>query len=152
MDFDDLEEAAESFGPSPTVRRAELLDSTRVEPAPVPLAEGRCFGARGAMKILWMHGGGTNDRCSQAQFQNVFQHAAVGGSESKWRDLLEPHYFCGPHSVPREWHRAPDMQELMRAYEPNFWLYYEFSPEIERGGVNHQREDWVGFDETMEKP
>uniref|UniRef100_A0A7S4QE17 Uncharacterized protein n=1 Tax=Alexandrium monilatum TaxID=311494 RepID=A0A7S4QE17_9DINO len=70
MDFDDLEVCEGGLGPSPQAKRAELLatacpDPMCVEPPP-----------RSRLKLVFMQGGGTIDRCSMPQVQNIFQHSA----------------------------------------------------------------------------
>jgi len=150
MDFDDLEECEGGLGPSPQARRAELLAAACPDPARVEPPHRNRLGEAGRLKLVFMHGGGTNDRCSMPQVQNVFQQAASFGGRT-WRENVEVEYFCGPHAVPREWHRGPEMAELMRTFGPNYWVYWDFSPPIETGGINHLFEDWVGFEETMDR-
>mmetsp|Transcript_95485 Transcript_95485/g.204902 ORF Transcript_95485/g.204902 Transcript_95485/m.204902 type:complete len:587 (+) Transcript_95485:66-1826(+) len=149
MDFDDLDDVT---GSPPLDRRDDLLEQVVVKPVEVPTAPGRNYGgeAKDKLKILFMHGGGTNERCSQPQARNIFT-AAGSFLGKKMADNLQIEYFHGVHPVPREWHRAPQMQETMLAFAPNYWLYYGFEPPIEHGGCNHPKEEWVKIDECMDQ-
>jgi len=101
-----------------------------------PFPEGRCFGKDGKMKMLFLHGGGTNSKIGMMQVQNVFKEVP----DSK--QIMEWTIWTGPHKVPLGWNGDFSLQP----FGPDFTVYFERLP-----FANCQWETWEGIEKSFEE-
>jgi len=134
MDFDDLDEIEASAGPTPEERCEQMVSEAMPEEQTFPFPEGKNFGKNGKMKMLFLHGGGTNTKIANLQISNVFKDVP----DSK--DVLEWTVWTGPHSVPLGWNG----DFSLKMFGPEFSVYFERLP-----FANCQWETWEGIEKSF---
>uniref|UniRef100_A0A7S4T1T7 Serine hydrolase domain-containing protein n=1 Tax=Alexandrium monilatum TaxID=311494 RepID=A0A7S4T1T7_9DINO len=135
MDFDDLEECEAAAGPTAEEQREEMVAQAVPEAQVFPLPKGRCFGKDNKMKMLFLHGGGSNQRIAQMQVMNVFKEMPDNRQTYEWT------HWIGPHKVPLGWNGDYSLQP----FGPEFYVYFERLP-----FANCQWESWDGIDKSLE--
>mmetsp|Transcript_57704 Transcript_57704/g.137285 ORF Transcript_57704/g.137285 Transcript_57704/m.137285 type:complete len:542 (-) Transcript_57704:148-1773(-) len=134
MDFDDLDDAEAAAGPTPEQRAEELLASAMPPLKSYPAAKGKGFGAAGKMKMLYLIGGGVNEKIGIMQITNMFKEIPDSKSAYEWT------VWPGTHKVPPAWNH----DHSLKMYGPDFYLYYERWP-----FANCQWESWDGIDKSI---
>ncbi|CAE8584966.1 unnamed protein product [Polarella glacialis] len=138
MDFDDLEEAEAAEGPTLEERREALLRQARVEGERerFPFPAGRNF-ANGKMKMLFLYGGGVNQKVAKLQVGNVFK-------ESPMFKNMEFFILEAPTDTAVTWHPHDSMVQQLRPFGETVYLYFDRLP-----CANSQTESWVGIERSF---
>jgi len=137
MDFDDLDDIEAEAGPTPAERRDAMLKEMLVE-SKFPVATGRNFAADGKMKMLFLHGGGTNNKLAKMQVNNVFKACGL-------QDAITWEYLEGPIKCPLSWHNDDTMTATLAPFGPDFFLYFDRMPY-----ANAQAERWEGIEKSVD--
>mmetsp|Transcript_65814 Transcript_65814/g.140804 ORF Transcript_65814/g.140804 Transcript_65814/m.140804 type:complete len:549 (-) Transcript_65814:16-1662(-) len=141
MDFDDLDETETSFGPLPAELRQELLQNAKPSPIPHPKPEGRNFGARGYMKMLYLTSMGSNKRMGMLQASNMLVNAPRKESDT----VIYWTVFEGSIPSDSSGHQNPEIAEMYKAYGPDFYSYLGVQ------GYAQMQETWLNLDEELER-
>lgn len=136
MDFDDLEDCEAADGGNYEDRHKELIEGAMPEEKTFPLPPGRKFGTDKKMKMLYLHGGGTNEKIAKMQIMNVFKEVPDQKLIMEWT------VWTGPHKVPLGWNG----DFSLKPFGPDFTVYFERWP-----FANCQWENWDGIDTSIKE-
>jgi len=148
MDFDDLEDAEASLGPSPTELRATLAQQRLPDVIPGacrhPRPKGKGFGGgtKRLQKVLYLHGPGSNTAMAEKQVTAVFKHL-------RWVvdfNLLEWHFLEGQiNSKLEEIHVDPAVAQIFKPYGKKCGDSYDgYMSYVYMMNESHQTETWLG--------
>lgn len=137
MDFDDLDDLETAAGAAPDQRREELAREAMPPKKSFPFPSGRNFGSGGKMKILFLYGGGVNQRVGKMQLMSIFKETSL--FKNMEFDILE-----APRETDLSWH-PENQQAQLRPFGNTIYLYFDRMPH-----ANSQWESWEGIEESWD--
>eukprot|EP00930_Biecheleria_cincta_P034177 TRINITY_DN23636_c0_g1_i1.p1 TRINITY_DN23636_c0_g1~~TRINITY_DN23636_c0_g1_i1.p1 ORF type:complete len:583 (-),score=122.08 TRINITY_DN23636_c0_g1_i1:231-1979(-) len=148
MDFDDLDNAEESLGPSAEEMREELMKKQVPEEMPGakkhPRPSGKGFGAgaQRKQKVLYLHGPGSNAAMAERQVSAAFKNLA-------WVvdfGIFDWHFLEGTiNNKVEEIHADPAVQQVFIPYGKKCGDTYDgYLSYVFMWNESHQDETWLG--------
>mmetsp|Transcript_130730 Transcript_130730/g.406507 ORF Transcript_130730/g.406507 Transcript_130730/m.406507 type:complete len:646 (-) Transcript_130730:134-2071(-) len=137
LDVSGISESDVVTGP-PLPELKKIVDAAAPVDQAFPLPDGSMFGPKGKeqMKMLFLHGGGTNAKISKMQTSATFKDVPDKATIMDWS------IFEGIHKVPCGWNG----DFSLGPFGPDFFVYFERWPY-----ANCQWESWDGIDDSFAK-
>eukprot|EP00930_Biecheleria_cincta_P071999 TRINITY_DN59440_c0_g1_i1.p1 TRINITY_DN59440_c0_g1~~TRINITY_DN59440_c0_g1_i1.p1 ORF type:complete len:558 (-),score=78.79 TRINITY_DN59440_c0_g1_i1:6-1637(-) len=137
MDFEDLDEAEAAEGPTPWERRAELRTAARGPTQPCTKPNSRNYAPSRKMKMLFLYGGGVNEKVAKMQIAGIFKDSNVYKN-------MEFTVLDGPYQTTLDWH-PEDARAPMKPFGDIIYMYFDRDPY-----ANSQLENFEGIEKSMQ--